>query len=416
MRDPPVTLSQVEEIWIRKRVGLVFPPAIEALYQIRMLSYRRSFMISRTLPLIVVYNLFLIVDVMLAPQTLALSAFLHLAIVTPAVALMDLIYARARSVRIRDLAAVAPPVLIVAQIMFIYWLNHTEASDHYQYLAVMVAIYANINRRVGLRLAVAATTVIAFTYLAVLLPGHSDFDTKFIGSTMMLTSAYLTLIAAGVLEREARFSFLSRLREQLMREDAEKRSRADPLTGLANRRSLDDAVEGIWRSDLPASAGVAIVMIDIDRFKQFNDFHGHLAGDDCLRRVAGAILSELRGDQDIAARYGGEEFILVLPQTGLQDAVRLAGRLRRKIVSLAIPNRGSPDCGFVTASFGVASGMIGSTGFGELISAADAALYAAKQAGRNRVCPGLDEEDPAPPLFDEGASEASELKPEMLRR
>lgn len=402
-----VTLSQIEAVWATKRDGLQFSPEIEALYQSRMESYRSSFMTKGTLPLLVAYNIFLIVDVMLAPQTLALSAFVHLALVTPAIAIIGRLYPLAKSQWLRDLATVATPFLIVAQIMFIYTLNDTDASNHYQYLAIMVVIYMNNNRRVGLRLAVMSTLAIIALYLAVLLAGHSNFESKFIGTAMMLTSAYVTLVSVRLMEREARFAFLGRLREQVLREDAEKQSMADALTGLPNRRSLREQVDRLWLSREPDLSPVAVVMIDIDRFKPFNDHYGHVAGDECLRRVAEAIASQLRSDQDFAARYGGEEFILLLPATGLEAAITVARRVRRKIEALAIPNKDSAETGFVTASLGVASGDMGAFSFKDIVSAADQALYTAKQAGRNRVWPPFADE----PALDEAERRAGSAQP-----
>src|SRR5690606_25448938 len=122
---------------------------------------------------------------------------------------------------------------------------------------------------------------------------------------------------------------------------------------------------------------------DIDHFKSFNDSLGHQTGDDCLKRVAALIVSELRDRGDLAFRFGGEEFLVVLRRTDLPLALSTGERLRRAIERNGIPH---PEArgGIVTASIGVASTMIGAgVGAEELISSADAALYAAKRAGRN---------------------------------
>jgi diguanylate cyclase (GGDEF)-like protein/PAS domain S-box-containing protein len=172
--------------------------------------------------------------------------------------------------------------------------------------------------------------------------------------------------------------------------DANRRLRAlageDGLTGLANRRAFDDALAGeYWRSKREKK-NLALVMIDVDWFKAFNDRYGHLAGDDCLRRVAGVFSSALQRPGDLAARYGGEEFAALLPDTDEDGAARVAERIRAAVVGLAIKH----DAGgrnFVTISAGVAGlNEIERQGEAEaLVRAADQALYCAKRDGRDAV-------------------------------
>jgi diguanylate cyclase (GGDEF)-like protein len=159
----------------------------------------------------------------------------------------------------------------------------------------------------------------------------------------------------------------------------------DGLTSISNRRSLDDRFELEWKRALRVQAPLALLMVDIDHFKQFNDFYGHQAGDECLRRVARTIASRVRRPEDLVARYGGEEFAVLLPHTELEGALILAEELRAAILGLVIEHRGSSS-GCITVSIGCsvcrpADGGIRS----ELLQSADAALYKAKQAGRNRV-------------------------------
>ena len=118
----------------------------------------------------------------------------------------------------------------------------------------------------------------------------------------------------------------------------------------------------------------------------FNDLYGHQAGDECLRRVAACALDEIGADDDVAARYGGEEFILLLPRTPLDEARRVAERLRAAVAALRIPHAGGEELGVVTASFGVAcADNVAPQLSPKLTAEADAALYRAKRAGRNRV-------------------------------
>ena len=163
-------------------------------------------------------------------------------------------------------------------------------------------------------------------------------------------------------------------------------SSRDGLTGLANRRSFDEAFAVEYRRAMREGRSIALVMIDVDRFKAFNDLYGHPAGDDCLRRVAEAIAGSLRRPADIAARYGGEEFAVVLPETDEAGALVIATRIRHAVLNLAIPHEGNEE-GVVSISAGVAA-VPARTSNDEadlLVRSADQALYRAKNGGRNAV-------------------------------
>lgn len=382
-----VTLPMLDMYLATRRKGLTFPPALEALYDEQMQSYRLKVMARGILPAVLTYNVFLLADLLLVPQTLLLSSALHLLVVTPAILVVAVLYPKAKRQWLRELAATAIPLLMVAQIMFVFSLNRGEAADQYQYLAVMVVIYMNVNQRFGFRLAVASTLVLVATYLGTLLPSHSAFVIKFVGASLMASAAYLSLMANRRMEQDLRFAFLRRLQDQLRRQSAEHEAKQDALTGLPNRRKLDEAVEKLWDANDETAPPVAVLMIDIDHFKPFNDRYGHAAGDTCLKRVAGAIAAELRKDRDLAVRLGGEEFVMLLPQADLSEAKRVGERVRRRVEELAIPHESFGPRGVVTASVGVAAGPIPAHSFAELLSGADAALYAAKRNGRNQVWP-----------------------------
>jgi diguanylate cyclase (GGDEF)-like protein len=156
----------------------------------------------------------------------------------------------------------------------------------------------------------------------------------------------------------------------------------DARTGLPNSRAFDVALEAAL-ADLPHGSSVSVLMLDLDRFKDFNDRHGHPAGDEALRVFAGVLAASVR-DNDLAARYGGEEFTVLLPGLALADALVVAERIRQRAESTLIPLApGITDR--VTVSVGVASAPEQGTDRVSLLRAADEALYRAKDAGRNRV-------------------------------
>lgn len=156
----------------------------------------------------------------------------------------------------------------------------------------------------------------------------------------------------------------------------------DGLTGIGNRRSFDERLDEAWQKADATQRPLSLVLGDIDDFKDYNDHHGHLQGDECLKRIA-ACLEMLVRPGELLARYGGEEFALLLPDVDQATAVGVAERCRKAVMALDIRHAdGRP----VSMSFGVSTRSLGDDkSLEDFINAADRRLYAAKQAGRNRV-------------------------------
>ena len=193
--------------------------------------------------------------------------------------------------------------------------------------------------------------------------------------TLLAIMSILTLLTFG-------FVLMSKDRsDQLNRTLATQ----DELTGLANRRNLNEVLAKEWARSIRSDQPLALAMIDIDHFKRYNDQYGHQAGDECLKRVARTIELNARRSGDLAARYGGEEFLLILPDADVSVAQRLAEDVRRSIETLNLPHVGSPT-GRVTISVGISA--LGNAAYNDaesLLRAADQALYLAKDLGRNQV-------------------------------
>jgi diguanylate cyclase (GGDEF)-like protein len=221
--------------------------------------------------------------------------------------------------------------------------------------------------------------------------GRGDLDARPNGKKLapefVPLAAALTDMAIKLAERERDLRSANRHLEAL--------ASIDGLSGLANRRSFDARLQAEWERAASLKRPVALMMIDVDHFKLFNDNYGHLEGDQCLRVIAETLSAATSQSGDLAARYGGEEFVLLLPDTNLAAALEIAGRLRHTVAALAIAHRFAP-CGHVTVSIGVAS--LTPTVASDpqaLIEAADSGLYAAKRKGRNTVWAAQDAMTPA---------------------
>lgn len=180
---------------------------------------------------------------------------------------------------------------------------------------------------------------------------------------------------------------LVNLTEQLnaANQELQHLSMTDGLTGIANRRMLDESLAREWRRCLRLKKPMAVVMLDVDHFKKYNDRYGHQAGDDCLKAVAGELARSAPRAGDLVARYGGEEFVMILGDTDGDGAQWVANRIRQHVARLKIPYEDSPH-GYVTVSCGIASVMPGEGLSAEkLVGSADNAMYIAKKHGRNRV-------------------------------
>lgn len=181
-----------------------------------------------------------------------------------------------------------------------------------------------------------------------------------------------------------------RVRNQLelkrQRDILERLSLMDGLTGLPNRRAFDECFDREWRRAWRKGWDLSLIMLDIDYFKAYNDTYGHIAGDDCLKRIGSALAATLGRGGDFIARYGGEEFICVLPNTDTRGAAAMGEKLRAMVEELQIPHQSSSISPTVTISLGVAH-VTPDKGVApeSLVEQADAMLYRAKRDGRNRV-------------------------------
>ncbi|HMN73676.1 MAG TPA: GGDEF domain-containing protein [Rhodoblastus sp.] len=382
MPQSGITLQEVEELVATPCGASSFPPALEERYERETAPRRARFLAMTTLRTAFIYNLFLVCEYLLAPDTFILATALHLLIVTPWMLFVAHMLPSIVSPKWREGLAASIAIVMIAQVLAIYTITTSHYAARYIYFAPVIFLsVASIQRMPvvsGFRLAAIVFLMMA---TAAQLRGGEPPAIALVNAMSFACIAGVIINSNHHVWREQRRLYLLSVRDQLRAELSDSDANADALTGLGNRRYLDKRARALW-TDAPVQ--VAAIIFDADHFKSFNDRYGHTRGDTCLKRIAGCATAELREMSDVAIRLGGEEFLLLLVDTDAEVAEIVAERIRATIAALGIPHAGNP-AGVVTASFGVASASTRAATLEELIEMADGALYVAKSAGRNRT-------------------------------
>ena len=371
---------------------LGFPADVSARYE-RETAAERVAHIRRTAVIgLIFYNAYNSTHALLMPETLLLGLLLRLGLVTLGTLCIVWVVPRLESGP-REALITAGTINAIAVPIYLFWLTREPFGNYSFGELPLTEVFGGMMLvlRFPCTLVFLACTL-AMEITACIL--KQDLPHRLVTAFCLqsVTSAAFVLYSNYMTERARRTAYLRALRDSLHAEKLEtdrqrfsEMSSSDPLTGLGNRRILD-ATLAKWSSDnsFPARSH-AVIMIDVDHFKAFNDVYGHQVGDDCLHKVAGAICSALRTG-DVAVRYGGEEFAALLTGCEPDAAEYIAERLCRAIEALAIPHCNRCDgLGIVTISAGVAHGIVCQLHTSlSFVAAADEALYEAKRSGRNR--------------------------------
>jgi diguanylate cyclase (GGDEF)-like protein len=293
---------------------------------------------------------------------------------------------------------------VSASLLVICWFNlrvegnATATAALFGAMCVLItALFGGVVMRVRFQYASPCIATMSYMGLWFLVhAGGMSLSERVGGSSMLMLGLGLIAVASYSLEREERRSFLFGLQRDLEAEELastnevlQRLSGIDKLTGLPNRRALEERMEGLWEHCAAAECPLSVVVIDVDNFKVTNDVHGHLYGDQVLQRIGILLPQALRSAEDMAARFGGEEFVLLLSDTSASSAMIVAERARQLTETVGTPPRtplSDENLILTTVSCGVSSCVPNSPmTWMDLIAAADEALYAAKRAGRNRV-------------------------------
>lgn len=289
-------------------------------------------------------------------------------------------------------------------ISIVYFIYRLDGLPRYAYHLglVPIQVFAMVSMRLSYRSFLMTSVLVLLAYTVMASQIDWSADASDVGRIIMSLHPYfllfwLALVVMGgylayVLEAAFRSDYMKNRilaleadRLQILTRQLQLLSTTDSLTQIANRRHFEQVFDSEWRRCQRHQESLALVMIDVDAFKDYNDTYGHQMGDECLRRVAACISDGCRRPADLCARYGGEEFVILLPQITEQGAFEVANSVRHAIENLAIEHSKS-DLGVVTISAGIAFQTPQQGERSEdLIRLADQCLYQAKGAGRNRV-------------------------------
>ena len=365
--------------WLR------FSGGLEKLFEQQTGAARSRFLVLVGIPALLLMNSFLVVDYVAVNDVFWLAMVLRLGVVTLGGLLVMWITLKNPSPVIREGLQVFVITLGALALLILVAESKSPIRQDYFYGILPILLFGMMVQRVRFWFVLPMVAAISTIYVITAKVGGATDMHQFGAHSVFASTVIFSLMACYSLERGQRMNWLTALNEKLRSDRYEALSTVDPLTGLGNRRALNRAIGSML--DTPELAGhrVAIAIADIDHFKSYNDTFGHVAGDDCLRRVAGILTSEAQKHGNSVFRFGGEEFVILLTGVNVGTAFNICERMRLAIEGAAIPHSASAG-GSLTASIGVALGPL-EDGFAAdaLIFKADTALYEAKGNGRNRV-------------------------------
>jgi diguanylate cyclase (GGDEF)-like protein len=375
--------------------GLVFPAQLEEQFEEATRKSRSFRMWAEGLVAILALNCCLLLDSLFVRDMQWMSVVRDTMIITPiALAANLLVYRNPRRWLREGSIALAMVAICIANL----WAEgtNTVTGVFFGVICVMItALFVGVVMRLRFPYAAVSITAMAGAGFWSLRESRAiNASAAVVGASLLLIGLSIILVACHSLERAERCSYLLSLERERQAEELAfsnrallQLSRQDRLTGLPNRHAFEEHYERMWLQLATAERTLAAILLDVDHFKQVNDRHGHLYGDETLHRIGQLLGQALRSPEDMAARYGGEEFVILLSNADAQTAKNVAERVRQLVEAAGTPvSAKSGLAHWITVSCGVSACVPQSDGRrNDLIAAADEALYKAKREGRNRV-------------------------------
>jgi diguanylate cyclase (GGDEF)-like protein len=364
--------------------GLAFEPALERRYETDTQRQRLQFLTSTGICGAVIYNLFLISDWLALQDVFAYVAVGRLLLITPMIIAILLLAQRLTSRRTLETVSATATVLSSLMPLVVMIYSDSPYRLHYQLGMLLLMVYCTMIQQLPFRFAAAAmASMLGIQLVTTHVAGFMDPVTWRANAFLYGSTVVLLLMASYFLERGSRLSYLYALRGRLLEVQLTDMARTDPLTQLFNRRHQGDVMAQLWQAAGTQATRVTAILIDIDHFKLYNDNYGHLQGDNCLKQVSATIKQLSAQANALPFRFGGEEMLVLWVGVDGQQARQLGQDLCTAVADLALPHPALGVEARVTISVGIATGLAPYVTAHNLIGAADQALYAAKDAGRN---------------------------------
>jgi len=359
---------------------LSFDPSLEREYRRSRLEETLGHVRANLCLAITIVIAFLAMDALVLGRGMyEISSRIQLLVIAPLLLIMLAASFSPRRHRIYAPLAMAASILFGLSQGAIQILVSTRGVEFFFPGMILTAMFIYFMSGLVFYHALAANVIVLFAYLAAgtaLQPAGPEFSYN----TLVLVAA--NMIGASVVYMHEKTSRVRFLEAGLLREMVAR----DGLTGIKNRRMFDQHIKHVWQQAVREQECIAVLLADIDCFKNFNDRYGHQAGDECLRAVANSLSQSARRPRDFVARYGGEEFAVILYEASRTYVAEVSTRIQRSVAELNIPHDASTVASRLTVSIGAAYIRPTERRTPEgLVQLADEALYSAKEQGRNRV-------------------------------
>lgn len=378
-----ITIEDVDRQLSQGFSWMRFSGEIERAFLADYVAGRLKLMLGWAVVGTIVYNLMLFDDAELVGDVFEQLFIVRVFVFTPLVVVALIAVRHYRTALSYDLLSIGVGVVSTILPMTTVIFSKSTSLFAYQNGNIAAFLFFVIVLRPRFFIALIGLALMAAIHMVTMkLTGAFDFGTYL--SIVTLVSSTSIFLGAGAyyLEHTDRMNFLHRLKSALLHQQLILKSEQDGLTGLLNRHSLSRISEDLWTNDAPCT--VCAILLDIDHFKTFNDIHGHIQGDECLRTVSSSILT-LMNQKGHVFRFGGEEILVLIVGADEQTGRGIAETIRATIEERHIPHSGLGQSKVVTASLGVAAGTTDAKTLEDLLKTADAALYSAKKNGRNCV-------------------------------